>query len=266
MDKEILLKEILTSLANDNVELDDGKIEEYVECLRKLYDNDYRHLYSQIFAIIVSIDENYNDSNVTLEYLTENIRIIFDYCEKTYGNTLILDDRNFFRRVKKLYDHINLDVSRINYVKALQDKNNVEMFTLSNRIESAKNELNEKIKEAQDSYKEIDGKIGYLQRDYIAILGIFASIVVTFVAGISLANSTLSALGNSKDNFYTLVFLVLLVAMFMFNTLIALFEFLLKITNKDITYKVMNLSRCDINIIFTVLIVVDYLLYVGNVK
>lgn len=277
-DKIDLLNSILSDLADGNKVLDDDNCEKVLENLQSLYSNGYRHLYSQIFAALVKIDSD-SKSDKDITYIAQNIQIVYEYC------TYYVKDEKFLLKVKKLYDHVNLDCARINYIKAIQDANNKKLLQLNQGIEEAQKNLDfltesleekikestskfstgleEKISESAHKFTEItDTKIDKLQKDYVAILGIFASVVITFVAGISLSNSTLAALKEAGDNFYTLVFLAILIAMFIFNSLRALFDFLLKITDRKNPFETVPLFTCDFNIIFVVMMVIDYICYI----
>lgn len=274
-----LLNSILNELADGELVLDDENCRRVLKRLEYLYDRNYRHLYSQIFAELVKIDRDC-ESEKDISFVAQNIQIVYEYC-LTYDNK----DEDFLLKIKKLYDHVNLDCARINYIKAIQDANNESILQLSKGIEESQKQLvvltkrleekiNEttnnfsedlkvKIKDSTDKFTEItNNKIDKLQKDYVAILGIFASVVITFVAGISLSNSTLSALKEAGDNFYTLVFLAILIAMFIFNSLRALFDFLLKITDRKNPFETVPLFTCDFNIIFVVLMVIDYICYI----
>lgn len=278
-DKIELLNSILNGLADGNLVLDDDNCEKVLDRLRSLYDDGYRHLYSQIFAELVKIDSD-SKSDKDISFIAQNIQIVYEYCEY-YAK----DDEDFLLKIKKLYDHVNLDCARINYIKAIQDANNKKILQLNKGIEEAQKQLDiltvsleekikestsnfsegleEKIKESADKFTEItNNKIDKLQKDYVAILGIFASVVITFVAGISLSNSTLAALKEAGDNFYTLVFLAILIAMFIFNSLRALFDFLLKITDRKNPFETVPLFTCDFNIIFVAMMVIDYICYI----
>ncbi len=261
-EKIELLKSILYDLAKGDKVLDDANCEEVLNKLRHLYSNDYRHLYSQIYATLVSIDKDINLGN--LEYIAPNIKIVYEYC---INNN---DDQDFNLKVKKLYDHVNLDSARISYIQSIQDENNNNILRLKNNIEESNKQLllltqrlEKEIRESTNNFSEMtENKIEKLQKDYVAILGIFASVVITFVAGISLSNSTLAALKEAGDNFYTLVFLAILIAMFIFNSLRALFDFLLKITDRKNPFETVPLFTCDFNIIFVVMMVIDYICYI----
>lgn len=278
MDKEKndLLKEILDELADGSKEWNETSLEEISIKLQTLYSYNYRHLYSEIFAAIALIDGSCNETGKDISYIAQNIKLVYEHCERSYKKISIEDE--FVSKVRKLYDHINLDYARIEYVKAIRDNNNKEIYALREKfdssrenleelqkqIEQSKTELQKEIQNATEDFsKTTENRIGKLQKDYVAILGIFASVVITFIAGISLANSALSALKDGNENFYTLSFLVILVAMFMFNALKALFDFLLKITDRKEKFDTIQLHVSEFNIIFVIFIVIDYICYLS---
>lgn len=246
------LVKVLHALASENLRLDDSMVEGKIHELRSLYSDDYRHLYSCIFAEMVKIDKTRQGEDIA--YLAENMRMVYDYSEQHYRANGNEKDKIFANKIKKLYDHINLEFARLQYVKEIQAGNSIEL----NRLQV---ETDKKVELANKSYNDIKEKVSGLQKDYIAILGIFASIVVTFMATLNLANSALASLKDGT-NFYTLVFIVLLVALFAFNVLKSLFDFLLKITDRENSFDTVRLCTSDFNIIFIVLIVADYILYI----
>lgn len=113
-------------------------------------------------------------------------------------------------RIAKFYDHVNLECVR------LQDS--------SEKISRLQNTY----KELDKNYKELSENLNKQQTQYITILGIFASIVLTFVSGLVFSNSILSNI--DKASIYRLVFVMAFIALFVGNILYFLFAFLIKIS------------------------------------
>ncbi|GAA7849999.1 hypothetical protein JP0252_05830 [Helicobacter pylori] len=78
------------------------------------------------------------------------------------------------------------------------------------------------------NYKKLSEELNKQQTQYITILGIFASIVLTFVGGLVFSTSVLSNI--DKANAYRLVFVMAFIALFFGNILYLLFSFLSKIS------------------------------------
>ncbi|GAA7318990.1 hypothetical protein HpCK60_08470 [Helicobacter pylori] len=82
--------------------------------------------------------------------------------------------------------------------------------------------------ELNKNYKKLSEELNKQQTQYITILGIFASIVLTFVGGLAFSTSVLSNI--DKANAYRLVFVMAFIALFFGNILYLLFSFLSKIS------------------------------------
>ena len=191
------LKEYIFELALNSLSLD---VEARITQLQSIYVADFRHYYSEIFGIITVIK---NDDKYDLQTLAENIRKIFDGIKSKYESGSGGIDREFFLKAKKLYDHINLDVARFKYIS-----------TVATNLEHTIQKNNENLQ------KE-------LQKDYVTILGIFAAVIVAFVSGMTFSTSVLNNI--DKVDIRHLTFVVILIALVLFNLLNLLFDFLQKI-------------------------------------
>ena len=159
------LQELLRELAKKDTEISKPEVfGKYMSELQEIYEDDFRHLYSDVFGIITRIDDEEHEG---LTILSRNIHILYKQVEDIRPA-----NDSVFRKIAKLYDHVNLDIARIAYTRRIA------------------NELNEKHKDVRKQLEDIRVRAEYAQRDmqknYITILGIFSSIVVTFVAGMAL--------------------------------------------------------------------------------
>ena len=160
----------LYQLAKDQTILSDKeKFKIIVHFLDIIYkDGDFRHYYSDIYSIITSIDKDPSKGN--LEILSQNISYIKDH----------LDDKlceNTKNSIRKLYDHANLDIARINYIKALQDRN----LSREQEIISLQNKLNTKHEELSGSFEKMENDIKDLYANILTLMGIFVA-VFAFIA------------------------------------------------------------------------------------
>lgn len=107
------------------------------------------------------------------------------------------------------------------------------------------------------NYKKLSEELNKQQTQYITILGIFASIVLTFVGGLAFSTSVLSNI--DKANAYRLVFVM---ALFFGNILYLLFSFLSKISlSKEKKDKQENFCKKPMfwfNLIVTILLVIGF--------
>lgn len=202
-DNQTKLKEYILELSLNSLEI---KVNEKISELQLIYVDDFRHYYSEIFGTITIIK---NDDKYDLQTLTENISKIFQEVKIKHDESAENINEEFFLKVKKLYDHINLDVSRIKYTE-----------TLVNKITEQNRTTNEEL-------RKINDKAEKMQRDYVTILGIFAAVIIAFVSGMTFSTSVLNNI--DKVSIYRLVFIITLIALFIFNLLNLLFDFLIKI-------------------------------------
>ncbi|HEC1774033.1 TPA: hypothetical protein R1721_001612, partial [Campylobacter lari] len=99
------------------------------------------------------------------------------------------------------------------------------------RIKDEGNKFEERIKDEGNKFEE---RIKEIQKQYITILGIFASIVLTFVSSFAFSSSILSHM--HQVSIYRLIFVILCIGLFVANILYGLYSFLIKIHNGNIEY------------------------------
>ncbi len=149
-------------------------------------------------------------------------------------------------KLEKLYDHMNLECIR------LQDFDE-KMSRVKDVSIKLEDDLNK-------NYKKLSEELNKQQTQYITILGIFASIVLTFVAGLAFSTSVLSNI--DKANAYRLVFVMAFMALFFGNILYLLFSFLSKISlSKEKKDKQENFFKKPIfwfNLMVTILFVIGF--------
>lgn len=115
------LKDILCELSKGQDILKDSNFRNNIkQKISEIYTSDFRHLYSEIFLTLSTLDR---DSPAALDILGQNLKIIYaEYCE-TAGN----HEDNIVKSVKKLYDHVTLDISR-KIIKKLKKLLNVFIY------------------------------------------------------------------------------------------------------------------------------------------
>ena len=119
--------------------------------------------------------------------------------EDSYSNTV--------KTVIRIYDHVNLASQQV-----------------SETIKSTK----ETTENLEKRVKLVNEKLDNSQREYVAILGIFATVVVTFMGGMMFTSSTLT--GMAQVSIYRLIGMIALLGFVLFNLSLLLIRFLLLIT------------------------------------
>mgnify|MGYP003275823203 FL=1 len=128
--------------------------------------------------------------------------------------------------------------------------------------------MDDKNRKSGEEIRSLSEKAANMQKDYITILGIFSSIVITFVAGMLFSSSILNNI--DKVSIYRLTFVIILIAMMLFNLLNLLLDFIAKVNMKPLAVsskindkkKEPQLSTiAGINLFLFFVMIVDFVLW-----
>lgn len=232
-------RRILFDLAKDQTLLEDGlKRSKMYLRLEELYHNSnaderFRHFYSDIFAVLTQIkqDSLLGDINVlgqNLDYLRKN----YQSKNKDKNNELIDVSKN----IRKLYDHVNLDISRIQYTEACNyvssGRESISKLKAQiNDVQSKLNDVQPSVKSLTNDVENTKNQIRNQQRDYIAILGIFAGVVIAFISEIAFSTSVLNNISNVSV--YRIIIVALVIGLVAVNVLFGLFYYIDRLVNKE---------------------------------
>ena len=192
--------------------------------LEQLYNEDgngkrFRHFYSDIFMVLQQIHDGLVEGDITV--LGQNLSWIrANYqAQNTNEDGAIIDVSD---AIKKLYDHVNLDIARLSYSDAEERK-----IVGSASIKGIKNkiiELQLKEEKIESVMEETQEELRNSQKEYIAILGIFSAVVISFTGGMAFSTSVLNNI--AQTSIYRLVFTILLIGFVLLNSLYGLFFFI----------------------------------------
>lgn len=244
-EKRDLLQEILIELSHSQDVLKDSKARsDYFLRLESIYFNldsdNFRHYYSDIFACLTLIEGDPSIGN--LDILAQNMQTIKDgYVAKNRDDHNELIDIS--KEIIKLYDHTNLDISRINYTKRMSGETLSELTKAKIVIENLQNQLKESEQERKKATEHLNSESQKLkdevrdgqkkmQNEYITILGIFAAIVLAFTGGMSFSSSVLENIHKASP--YRLLAISLILGLILFNLVWLLIDFLRDINGKSI--------------------------------
>lgn len=208
----------------------------------------FRHFYSDVFAVLTSIQLDPTLGDIAV--LSENLRWVYENykAERKDENGIII---NVSGKIKKLYDHVNLDVARISYSDAADRKVSGEeaisslqaqMTIISSNIEKTKEEQKDianELKKQQSEYKVMADELKNQQREYIAILGIFAAIVLAFTGGIAFSTSVLENINTVS--IYRIALIALVIGLILVNILFGLFYYINRLVNGKTEKEIMPL-------------------------
>lgn len=207
----------------------------------------FRHFYSDIFSVLtqLQLDSTLGDMNILGQNLMM-IRAGYQPQNKDDAGKLI-DIRD---NIRKLYDHVSLDMARIMYSDAADRKISGEesINELQSQVTQAKVEIEnirkEQVnvkKEQENTRKEqenikreqenTEAKINSQQREYIAILGIFSAVVLTFVGGIAFSTSVLENIAQASV--YRILIVTLMIGVVLVNSFFGMFYYVNALISKE---------------------------------
>lgn len=220
--------------------------------LQKIYQNNFRHQYSKLFLIISTIDKHLTLNTTDL---LQTMDEFIDYIKRNESAYSI----NFKKDIYKLYDHVVLEILQIRYMGEIENKGDANNLKTICELNNARNLAENARKRAVKATIKIDN----MQKEYITILGIFASIIIAFVATLSFSTSVLQNI--DKPNTLKLVAIICFLGVFIVNILNLLFNFVREIhfgkeDNKD---KKHWLKLCIFNAIIIIIALVCLYLALG---
>ncbi len=186
---------------------------------------EFRHFYSDIFVVLTDIKQGDKIGNTDI--LGQNLLLIISgyrpLNKETNGELIDISDN-----LKKLYDHVSLELARLTY----WDKVERELLKDDSLddVKSQINSFNSEARKLKQDIKGVDDKLRSSQKEYIAILGIFAAVVLAFTAGIAFSTSVLENFHQSS--IYRVAFIVLLIGFVIINMLFGLFYYIDRLVRK----------------------------------
>ena len=213
----------------------------------------FRHFYSDIFSVLTTVKQG--DKPGSVDVLGQNLSEI----RKGYqaintdstGKLIDISDK-----INKLYDHVSLDIARMGYSDAAdwklsQESNLANIRSQISEITVSQEKLRQEaqtIGNTQNGQKE---SLDNAQREYIAILGIFAAVVLAFTGGIAFSTSVLQNLHVSS--IYRIILIFLVIGLVFINLLYGLFYYIDRLVNKSSETKIKPLKI--VNVVFILLMV-----------
>lgn len=135
--------------------------------------------------------------------------------------------REALRKFNELFDCMSIESLRLSF-EAQHAKN------LTRQVESATKALNEAMEKAdrlEGKANHLEDKLDRSQKEYIAILGIFAAVVVAVSSGVNFSLSAFDAVHGYHVVY--LSFVISVIGIFLFNMLYALFTFMYRMIRQN---------------------------------
>ncbi len=187
----------------------------------KDFTSGYRHFYADIFSVFSQLEED------SIEIVCSNLDYVRqEYQPQNFDESGARIDIN--NNLKKLYDHASLEMARINYIKRSWSDiaQNKEITELGRKLNSQIPRVDRLVEEVG----ALSEKANNAQRDYIAILSIFAAVLMVFFSGIGFSSSVLANIHQAS--IYRVLLSITLLGMVLFNVICVLFKFLREIIGK----------------------------------
>lgn len=163
------------------------------------------------------------DSEGSIETLGQNLLQI------RKGYQALHEEIDISDSIRKLYDHVSLDIARIRYSDAAQWRITSEKEL--GEIRAKVYELNGSVLSAQKAQQSVKRELANQQREYIAILGIFAAVVLAFTGGIAFSTSVLNNIAQAS--IYRTIAVSLIIGLVLVNILFGLFYYVNSLVNKE---------------------------------
>lgn len=227
-DKRTEFKQLLFELAQTSDLFDKGNAEKRRGIYRRfedLYGSDtdkkrFRHYYSDIFDILVQIRQSPDIADTGT--LLQNLSLL----QERYR---VHNKKDITLSLRKLLDHVNLDISRIEYYSSLDDNvsGEAEIQNLQARIA----DLTNRVAEANKRTELSEHKLENVQKEYVAILSIFATVIMAISGGLAISKETLA--GVSSLNIWNLLAVFSFVGWMLLNLLFLLLHYISQILDRD---------------------------------
>lgn len=241
LDKQAKLERLLNRLASEYSD-DAMGYECYITELKEIYDGDFRHSYSQFFTIVTDLYNNANNQKASTSLLLENLTNIKQKVDEEYCDVA---DEHFRLSVDKLWDHMNLEISRYDIIQNTIDSflpdrvNKIEDNTRT-RCDTLENDIKQRVEGAEE-------RISKIQSEFVAILGVFSAVVMAFSGSFTLLGGSFSQIAQAPLN--KLMVITSIIGIVLFNTIFVLMYVISKMIGRNIyTHcKSMYCHECDEN-------------------
>lgn len=232
-EKQVELQKTIEELAL-KAELFEVRCQDrYIERFKTIYTDDFRHLYSGVFAVITKLNE---EQKVNLE---QNLSFIHQEVESrssTSGDC----SKELCKSLRKLHDHVSLDISRMNYWDRLQrDYDDRFKETGKRQIE-----LDDKIVRQKKKVSGLVKKLEKTKTEYITILGIFAAIILGAVGSLTYAGKVLEGASNQQTDLTRLIIIAMVLGAVLVSVANTFLSFILKVNGKEECFKGWSWSEC----------------------
>lgn len=201
----------------------------------KIYsNNNYRHSYNRIFISLKQIKDN-NTSND--ESFLMNISVNYEYIEDMLLPPLKDHDQRRYKKVIKFFDHLLLEVSRLNvwleYERETKEQKQ-ELDQYTEKIQEFNKQMDGIVEGTRDKIAAIQKETSHIKTDFVTILSIFAAIIIGFAGVLGFGGNLMASLGSVV--IYKAVFMLLAGGLVLFNGIFVMLHIVAKLTGRSIAH------------------------------
>ncbi len=167
----------------------------YFQKLKHVYQRIDRHKYSDISKYVN------NHQQDEMDILCGNLHCIIECARRNEYDRDPEDARQCFLKLNKLYDHVELEISRCSSLG--------EMRMIAQRQKKEAAELQIELEDMKKTIAAAQDQSRHLSEQVISILGIFAGIIITFSFATTVAGETISSLSKWDVTYWGFVICVL---------------------------------------------------------
>ena len=259
-EKTAELLNLMDALCDANFAQNSSEIDNWIFKLNRIYANEYRHAYSDIFFKLQQIISQSSNSEV-LDILGENLNVLGSRIDiLAVKNSEDANYKNTAFGYKKFSDHIKLEIGRYNFIKShfsskrsdkeiapVSEKTLTEITPKLTELEKAIDDMRPTVTNAQKIAEQADRQLSGLDEKLennkissITTLTIFSAVILAFSGGITFEAGIFNGMANSTP--YRLVFTIGLTGFILFNTIFAFLYLVGKMAGKRISTKCKYLS------------------------
>lgn len=220
------------------ISIEESDVDVWINRFELIYGDNFRHNYSDFFPILQDIYDESSDSGNS-EFLSNNIEMIRNKIEKRIESGESTN-QGLYNKFTRLSEHINLQISQLNYFKAQEAKlnsityNQAEQEGIKNAWKEVRKNIGDNMKMMEEKIDAANNQANSMITQVVTILGIFAAIVLAFSGGISILGNAIMALTSAEIVVYKVAFICLMTGFLLFNLIFMLMYFIGKITDKSI--------------------------------
>lgn len=187
-DKYKQIRNFLFELYKNN-NLENDIIFQYNKLLEIYGKGKFRHQYSRLLVILFEFEQV---DEIDIEILGHKLKFLYSKIEE---NRKYFKNKKYFEgNIRKLYDHISLEIQRINYMKVIDNKTEENKRELIRSLNQKDGNLKKLIQTYDSEIKKIDEETMKKMGMYLSVFTLIAGNIAVLFKGIEVSPFELAGL------------------------------------------------------------------------